>query len=777
MFAMPKHKRYGYLEILDVTGLIVQDGSSGWNEREWRKQLKEVTGKRMNAVDEMPKGRNRSDSRQSARSSTGASPNNIGKPKVGFADEPASARSSRSFSLSGPPRTDSAPPDTHRQQGKPAMAGVQSNHVRNSSDSNLAAGAIPLQRNEYGGPAASYQTSPQRRPPPSANYHPQDNMGPVELPVSEFENMRMMATPEPVSRPPAFNHGSQARPVSKVYHSPELRQANSRLSAGTLSQLANAGGMNVGPYGSRGREDGAMTGPSVHPHANSIGTSANDNRSREVLSSTPNQNRSPAEYPPPLNVPRERSRSPLPPLEPPNPYNQSAPGRPSTSDGRRPTYPPPGGPSDQSNRQAQGMGQGGDRSRTPVSLRPGGQPPNARPRSPNPPRQPPNGPIRQGSYDNYSGGYRPNEPPGGFNPSHRKGPYDRNAAPDRHTSTITTNEIIDHYARDPYTPVAERPDADRPRAGVLKTVGGADAPPPSKSNFDLPDINFGPTYNYAATSPPRNRGPQGNPGPQNQGPRPNNQGRGSPGPRPGPGRGDSGDSTKRTLAWQPGGAAPGMGPSGVSAEQYVQQRAAGSQPQYAHARTPSGNVLPASSEATTHTRRRSSVDILNKHGRTNSSDLLQRPNSQGGNSAMNWAGSGNVSSHLSAREQEHMARMTGGPLVNVSGQARGPSPGPGLVGAIDARERERQQMRQGANSHAAQYAMNQHPNQGPPMQYQQPQGQWAMGDRSMSPQPGYRPAYQPSPQSGDGRMPPQGQYPYGPGPGRNQHPPYQGQAF
>jgi CCR4-NOT transcriptional complex subunit CAF120 len=754
MFAMPKHKRYGYLDVLDVSGLIVQDGSSSWTEKDWRKQLKEITGKRMNATDEpSPTGHNRTGSRQS--NGSGGSGNGS-KPKVGFAEQPPSGRSSRSFSLSGPPRTDSAPPDTQRQQPMPAMAGVQSNHTRNSSDPNLTG---------FGGPGGPYQTSPQRKPAPPTNYQGQDNMGPSELPTSEFDNMRMMATPEPVSRPPAFNHGSQARPVSKVYHSPELRQANSRLSAGTLSQLATAGGMNMGgAYANRGREDGAMTGPSVLPHANSMGTSANDNRSREVLNS---QNRPADEYPAPLNLPRERSRSPLPPQS----------GRPSTSDGRRPTYPPPGGPAGfpgQPNRQGPGAGPRGN-GQPPTALMPGGSQPNAQQRSQNPPRPgpngPPNGPHRQNPYNNQPpGGYRQNEP----QDSRRNPAYERGGPGDKHISTITTNDIIDHYARDTvFFGTDEHPLPERPRAGVMKTVGGAEPPLPALPNeaeYDVPDVNFGPTYNYGAKSPPRNRGPpqgppQGSPGRPNQGPRPNQQGQHPPGPRPGMGsRSHTGD-IKRTQAWQPSGGAPGAGAPGVSPEQYVQQRAA-AQPQYAHARTPSGNILPASSASPSPAlRRRSSHDMLPKHQQGGAGDNFQ---------------SGNVPSHMNAREQEYMARSTGGPLVNMPGPARGQSPGPGLVNAIDARERERQQVRQGVNSHAAQFAMNQHAAP----TYQQ---QWG---RSMSPGPGYggpRGAPSPSfsqpmrsatpPQRGDMHTPPpQGQYTYGSGSGRN-HPQYQGQAF
>lgn len=102
MFAMPKHKRYGYLEILDVAALINEQGSSSWNEREWRKRLKEITGTRMNAIED---GAPRT-GRNSANSPMGGL-----RPKVGFAEDQASTRSSRSHSLNGGPRTDSAPPE------------------------------------------------------------------------------------------------------------------------------------------------------------------------------------------------------------------------------------------------------------------------------------------------------------------------------------------------------------------------------------------------------------------------------------------------------------------------------------------------------------------------------------------------------------------------------------------------------------------------------------------------------------------------------------------
>lgn len=83
MFAMPKHKRYGYLEILDVSTLILDESSTSWAEREWRKRLKEATGTRMNALEDGTRSHSRSASRSSARLSFGSG----NRPKVGFADD------------------------------------------------------------------------------------------------------------------------------------------------------------------------------------------------------------------------------------------------------------------------------------------------------------------------------------------------------------------------------------------------------------------------------------------------------------------------------------------------------------------------------------------------------------------------------------------------------------------------------------------------------------------------------------------------------------------
>lgn len=552
MFAMPRHKRYGYLEILDVTGLINDGLSPTWNEREWRRKLKETTGTRMNAIEDgVGKTHSRGPSRNSARLS-------FGKPKVGFADDQGSTRSSRSHSLNGGQRTDSAPPETGSQWQHPNMPGAQP--MRNNSDPNL-------------GPGGPNMPPPQNGPPQMRN---------------------MNQTPEPVSRPPAFNHGPQDRSANKAYHSPELRRANSRLSSSTLAQMAGAGNFSRenDPNAPPGRPD-AMAGPGSSvppPNAANAGPYANSNAPREGLNPQ-NQGRMPGNPPPPMNQ-NSRSRSPMPPPSPgqgpgqPGPNSRPPPG----ADGRGPPGPPgmrPGGPPGPG-----GPGGPGGRGRPP----PGGPPP------------PPHGDYRQ----------RP--PPGGRGPP--PGPDGRRQIPMRGPPP-TTDDIIDAYADS--TPAPRPPPHNagrgyggmgppddggdyRPRAGVMKTIGGGEPPMQPRSQFDIPDVNFGPTVNYGAggSMPPRKRipgpGEGGPPGPGGQMQRPYTptDPRGNPNGRNSPAMGRNSPAMqynpeeRKPMAWQPGVSAPGGGGPGLSPEQYVQQRAAAASPNYGAARERTADMRSAS---------------------------------------------------------------------------------------------------------------------------------------------------------------------------------------
>lgn len=722
MFGMPKHKKYGYLEILDVTSLILSEGSSGWSEREWRRRLRELTAARMTAMDEDPKGHSRSSSRRSARLSIGpgSTARDASKPRVGFADDAGSTRSGRSMSISqSAMRNDSAPPPSDRLQASPPRT---ANHTRNSSEPHIDGMAMPIRGHGggYDGASSGYSSAP-------SHGHPQQHRGfqnglattPERVssederanpPPRDFGNMERMQTPEPVQPPPAFSHSSSSRPAGKPYHSPELRRANSRLSSTTLAQLAKAGGVPVAYRDELGRtsSDESSGSRPYHgdprsqgvrdAHAESMGIIANSNGS-QVLNSPNHQaftGQQTSGLPPPTGAPTsERHKSPL---------NQSmvAPEQlqergnhhpqqfmtPLPPQGPPPRGPPPPGP-------------------------PG--PPNT---SPPPHRKPLPQQNQAGDASGVPGYTLDRDPLGQFGP-HRTTPP-QNSQSDRHNSQMSQSSS--HYddtastASPDYASTRSsdtRESIERPRAGVLKTVGAEQQVQVNNVNhdFNIPEINFGPTVNYGATSSPRNKTPSPN---HNTTPTRGNS----------HSRNESEDTLRRrSVAWQPGGvtASPGERSGALTPEQFVQQRAAAaSTPMYSHARTPSGHTVVASRNNTPTpppTKRRSSFDMLaaakiSGHSRSNSADLLaQRPTSQGALNALGGA-SGDYSSHLSAREQEHVSRVTGSPLVAVTG-GRGqtmPTNG-GLVGAIDAREREKQQMKQGISSSLAQNAINQRQQQ------------------------------------------------------------------
>ncbi|KAF4896093.1 Protein SKG3 [Colletotrichum fructicola] len=828
MFAMPKHRRYGYLEILDVSGLILTEGSSSWSEREWRKQLKELTGKRMNAVDEAGGTRQRSGSKRSSRLSfgNGTSSPVPAKPRVGFADDAISNRSSRSMSLGAPNRSETAPVTTSRPP--PALAGLglnKANHARNSSDPHLLGHAPP--RNEDRGYDSSYSNSynnsPARGPTPvkgilRSGTQSSDDDTARSTPARDLENnVRSMESPEPVAAPPAFNYGPQSKPAGKPYHSPDLRRATSRLSNTTLSQLAKAGGFATPPDDRsessserRSGEDAAGPNPLVQTHAaNNVGGSADNIFTGEALThNTPPPADSLPPPIPPMN--QKRSRSPLaqhsfgPPSPhprgplPPNPQSRGAPdARPppdmrppqdmrgpqqmrsteqlrSPVEGQQSPFPPydarpPPGPGMRGPQQMRSI----EQMRSPVEGRP--QPNFSRPEGT---RTPPIGGDGRVPTPEMRNRGMMGPPP----PQHRTLPplntanaFQRKPLPARSDSLRSPqetpvsassggswgNNIIDQaafsqirYNDSPrHTPVPEQqirrkptmqsdssyyddnasnvsPDYasrkssetqhsqksfERPRVGVLKTVGGADSDSGSE-RFNIPEVNFGPTLNYGANQPARNKtptpmNPQGIPGPQ----RPFSPALKSPPPEGGHNRQESED-TMRKVAWQPGAATVGTGQAGqgISAEQFVQQRAAqATTPMYGHGRTPSGNILTMRSMTPTPSMtQNTSAERLARHSRSSSADLLQRPGSRGANAVLDMTNSAEGPSHLSAREQEHVARMTGSPLISMAGNRNAnQGQGAGLVGAIQARERERMQAKQGMNTQAVQQAINQRQQQ------------------------------------------------------------------
>ncbi|KAK8070152.1 ph domain protein, partial [Apiospora phragmitis] len=720
MFAMPKHRRYGYLEVLDVNGLILSDGSQAWSERDWRKQLKDLTGQRMTSISDEPDGDTRS---RLCR------------------ERPPSARSSRSMSLSNrpPPRTDSAPPDHNRERAPSAMAGaMKSGHARNASDSNLASGAPP--------------------PPPFHSDSPVSNGPPGRGPPRQFVN-DLAATPERMSsdedrEPPNLE-------AMRALQTPEpMRRANSRMSVNTLTQLAQAGG--IGGVGQQNGWDAEKKGNNslAAPHADQRGppvpahTSNPDMAADARYRDNGNQDRpnSPALPPPGLRLNTKVSKSSLNhEMVPPSPgFRGPSPGsRPQTPDRRSPAYGPGAGPGfDQ--RPPPGRGQpphmmngrgpppgnmGPPPGRGPPG--PGGTPPHmgrggyrgppgpggpgSRPTTPGGSRRPPPAPLntsppihrkplptRSDSLRSGLGDSIPGSSAASSNGSFTRG-LDPNVLAQIHTSNSSSRStpppqqlpdlpqgivpeqgVIGFIPRRTNTnqsyassyDSAESPDyastrpstdtaasVERPRAGVLRTVGDESHNVPRP---DIPNVDFGPTFNFA--NPARNKTPTPgfaspprsfSPGPRSFSPAPLQPSK-SPAPDTAHNRQQSEENTaRRSVVWQPAGAQQGSdssGSHGLSAEQFVQQRAA----------------------------------------------AASTPFSRGAGAVLGGQG-GQGDSHLSAREQEQVARMTGTPLVNMAANRTPPQQqqGSGLVGAIEARERERQQAKQGYSGQAIQQAIDQ----------------------------------------------------------------------
>ncbi|KAG6362090.1 hypothetical protein INS49_010319 [Diaporthe citri] len=758
MFAMPKHRRYGYLEILDVTNLILTEGSGSWSEREWKKKLKELTGQRMNAVDDTPAAA-RSDSRRSKRLSIGPSMPGAARSRgVGFADDGPSVRTSRSFSASTPgQRNDSAPPGD-RARAPNSMAGV-TGHQRNSSDTQIRGptsleGFAPHLHDERQGPTPPRGHTPVRfandlasTPERVSSEDDQPEMAP---PVRDLEGLHNMSTPEPVQAPPSFQHAATARP-QRAYHSPELRRATSRLSSATLQQLGVALQTGTDPALMEGggerysdEQSASSTSGQADPRGLAVHTNAYANSHRVLMG--------------------------------------------MDRDGRLPD-------------QAQGKGRGPDQVTTRrikvaganILLAQGhqghaglrlrlmvaeavechhlvGSPPIHR--KPLPARtdslQSKAASSRQGSSRSNTGDVTPVSP--STNSSLRNHILDEAAfqlvnSPEAHPRDHDQQDVMRQRQRQGTmrseassnyddTASTDSPDyastrkstetqesRERSRAGVLKTVGDTAASDSGsgRSRVDMPDINFGPTLNLAhgaeRTVP---GGPWVPPNPPAAQP-PRSF---SPGPRKTPipttpsanitpftaeishARNESEDTLKRrSIAWQPGVAVGGgSGRDGaLSPEEFVAQRAAAATtPQYAHQRTPSGNAL-ANMAPSPPMRRSASQDHLSKrHSRSGSADLLQRPSSRGSGNILGMSGSGGASTTLSAREQEHLARTTGTPLISMAtNSSPAQAQGPGLVGAIDAREREKAQMKQGYQSQTVQNAIHQRQQQQHAQQQQQ----------------------------------------------------------
>ncbi|KAF7929373.1 uncharacterized protein EAE98_005291 [Botrytis deweyae] len=643
MFAMPEHRRYGYLETLDVSSLISEQGSANWLESEWRGRMKDLTAKRMVTL--------RNNSQRNSQYGSRRSRNSVGNPRTRLQfDDAASVRSSPSIQFgarpagdvgySGLPRTDSAP--VAFQQPKTSGA----SHQRSISESQ------PPSRDQNQNPSVfdgAFEPAPiplhtgsglkcvRDATPSPDRLSSEDEQAASATPVRELQELQTVTVPEPVAAPPAFKHAPGAKPPSKPLQSTDLRKANNRMSTATLSQLTGAAGA-AATYQSQDRR-----GLNAQTHDR---IEEDEDQGRGVLSDVTRYHHMPANHDI-INEgivatyePRNEQESTLPSNRDQIPYqnqhyqsnntNFNSRSQPNLSNDML----PPKNPSSQPSRLQTSQ----SISRKPLPTQEENQ---SSPNSSHPPSS--SGSLTQHILD--SGAFDLILPKADdFKlPQMNRHNSDLSSAYDDAASTGTPD-----YAstKKSVRSVRTQESVEKPRAGKKKIIGNIEVGQPLYGDENTlskgVDIDFGPTFDL-------NRAPgQESPSPP---PKQNNFNHSSPEKRPSHERSPSGNA----LAWQPGMSATAANNTfghkqGLTAEEYVQQRSmvAAATPQYIHQRQPSGNILRATSPTPARatpsptpgrytpsptpgqTSKRSSA-LIGQHSRHSSADLLNLNEGHGQN--------------------------------------------------------------------------------------------------------------------------------------------------
>lgn len=259
MFALPQERRYGYLEIFDVGGLISTEGQGKWSEREWRKKMKNLVSERVSRARENG-GNSRATSRNRHRNSL---------PGAGSALRFADTESMRStpslhnqIAFPPPNRTDSAPPGDGKVFSRSHNRSVSETVQQSPQRRQGGGGQYTPSRLSHEQSRPQFEDRPAPpphgvQPPPyaapmntTANEYHRDSSSEDEQAYTEAHlpnNSNAGVPHDPVAPPPAFAHQSQSRPPTQPRAAPELRRANSRMSSTTLSQLAAANDPNARP--------------------------------------------------------------------------------------------------------------------------------------------------------------------------------------------------------------------------------------------------------------------------------------------------------------------------------------------------------------------------------------------------------------------------------------------------------------------------------------------------------------------------------------------------
>ncbi|KAJ4287273.1 hypothetical protein N0V90_012671 [Kalmusia sp. IMI 367209] len=726
MFAMPPDRRYGYLEMWDVVTLIHTEGSNSWSERQWRKQLKDLTSKRMATT---PRTRSRAGTRRNTlQGRTNVPPSRSGTLRF---EEPGSAQSQPSTRQPSPTltegvesqtplRVDSAPPTTtfasprHQRSVSEQTGGYKQTPSRlaqfeSADDYNaLAPTSSRGQVNGASKPTDEFDISDNDSPSP-------DSLGSQSEPQNLPEVQIAPTVPPhgPVASPPTFAHAPGQRPPIQLQH-PGIKP-DAHMDSATLHQLADATNTPLPPGiavagaaaawkgqdGLNGRRHGDFeTDPyQNHPSANHLyaqgaynSHSGHSGNRLPTIPASPYVEHeqfvdSPVAYQP--SGPPVPEHAELPQQSPESePIQQSRPGSGGTHIQRKPV---PG--------------------RSSLSLR------GDDTRSIHSTRSSTLGSFRNDIIDPEAlDSLEYTDPALLRQASLSSSRYSRDDA----MSTTTPDYASTISDEQPQKPGRRMP--DRPRSGMLKFVGNPDLNPksdvvvgdahykaptkPIEVPSDIPAIDFGPTYildpnaKRPSTSGTMTQGLQESAFSQsreNLASSPSEQNRQSYSGRTTPNTATHMRSVSespqlfdnRSIAWQPGMASqPQSHSQKLEPTEWVNQRAAAAAgqtmtpPTFAHARTKS-HTPPLT--------RAHSGDWSHFVGPENAparppSRPLSRPLSRGAERLLDQR-----STNLSAREQEQVARITNTPLIDLSKtQKKEQKPSSaGLTAYIGYREKEK----------------------------------------------------------------------------------------
>ena len=765
MFAMPKDRRYGYLDILDVSGLIHSEGSQAWSERQWRRELKKLTSDRMNNQMNADPLSSRHSSQRRNTSSRVSLPHSRGAVRFGDDEYTHSQPGSRSASpvpIAGAenrlPRTDSAPPavmfpSPHKRSASEAL-GYRKHQTETPSrlshessrlaDENLPPPPPPPKHGgalgaALGKPSLSRSQTPTslERIQSGSEVPTMQSFNEVQIPAAS----PLLSPPEPVGAPPAFTHQPNSRPANTPYQAPELRRAHSNVDAATLYQMQDARRRDLTPDGRTRDED--WNGEVPYRQQNTVASQSYTSRN--------------------LGVPADRSQDVVDRNQrDPRQRLSTIPGSPYVGDDagwfqspEQTTLPQMDGVAEEPPPYSNESAQAPERQPPPVplhSVQSIARKPVPRPLPPMPPRDdaPPmrrslSGPASPTSFTNdesWAGGIIDEEA------------LERvlNRSDRQNTMRSTTTESTEpDYASTTSAPSMKK-SIERARPGRLKTVGDPDLPTADSrsggvgrldtweqdqvaGSREIPGVDFGPTYAYKP-NPSSRPGTSGTltqadmadkrrsksadamnrlSGAFGASPRASPSeghrlsyfgGRTTPTPDYGIASGEQGG-----VAWQPAASPSGSNRNrnSVTPEQWVQDRAAmAAQPQQAPPRKGWPNLAHGRSSSMQGMRKLTKTPPL---GRTLSGDWTQqamqrtppdRPQSRGAGINLNV-----TDAILSAREQMHVSRVTGTPLINVASNPdkQQQEYQPGLVGAVAARERDKAAFKQNRNSMAVQQAI------------------------------------------------------------------------